>query len=90
MVKLAITKKRQVGARSEALRCFRRCSGGASDIGAFETYESSHGYEINLVLADGSRINLVHHGARSIISEDAKTLGSFLEVPVWDASGFKN
>jgi hypothetical protein len=45
-------------------------------------------YEINLVLTDGSRLNLVDHSIQSVIREDAQTLGAFLDVPVWDASSF--
>jgi hypothetical protein len=47
-----------------------------------------HSYEINLVLEDGSRLNLVDHSKQRIIRDDAQTLGEFLQVPVWDASGF--
>lgn len=48
--------------------------------------ESKFSYEVNLVLADSNRINLVDHSRRSVIREDAQTLGRFLDVPVWDAS----
>jgi hypothetical protein len=50
--------------------------------------ESLLSYEINLVLANGSRLNLVDHSIQSVIREDAQTLGAFLDVPVWDASSF--
>ncbi len=46
-------------------------------------------YEINLVLADGSRLHLVDHGKLAAIREDAATIGEFLGVPVWDASDFE-
>lgn len=52
--------------------------------------ESVTSYEINLVLADASRLNLVDHSRKSVILEDAQVLGKFLDVPVWDASGFRN
>lgn len=50
--------------------------------------EATSSYEINLVLADSSRVNLVDHSSKSVIREDAQTLGKFLDVPVWDASNF--
>lgn len=50
--------------------------------------ESLVSYEVNLVMADGSRLNLVDHSSQSVIREDAQTLGAFLDVPVWDASSF--
>jgi hypothetical protein len=43
-------------------------------------------YELNLVLADGSRRNVVNHGNRSVIRDDASTIAELLEVPLWDAS----
>jgi len=43
-------------------------------------------YEINLVLADGSRINVIDHGKHVVVMEDAKTLATALGVPLWDAS----
>jgi len=44
--------------------------------------------EVNLVLADGNRMNLVDHSNQSAIREDAQALSAFLDLPVWDASGF--
>ncbi|RWX50781.1 hypothetical protein VU01_12641, partial [Candidatus Electrothrix marina] len=46
-------------------------------------------YEINLVLQDGSRINVVDHGKKNRIREDAHALAEFLGKPLWDASGMK-
>lgn len=51
------------------------CSGNKS---------SYYSYELNLVLKDGRRINVVDHGSRNKIREDAKTLSEFLKKPVWD------
>lgn len=42
-------------------------------------------YEINLVLDDGQRLNVVDHGTLSRIRKDAKELAEFLNVPLWDA-----
>lgn len=54
-----------------------------------EKSSSYYSYEINLVLKDGSRINVVDHGKKSKIQEDAKALAEFLDKPLWDASGMK-
>jgi hypothetical protein len=43
-------------------------------------------YELNLVLKDGSRMNVVDHGNPLKLREDANLLAEFLDVPVWDAS----
>ncbi len=47
---------------------------------------SYHSYEINLVLNDGSRINVVDHGKIEQIRKDAAKLSQFLRKPVWDAT----
>ncbi|WP_405224590.1 hypothetical protein [Dokdonia sp. Asnod1-B02] len=41
-------------------------------------------YEINLVFEDGTRYNVVDHGHRKSIEQDAVALGDFLGVPVWN------
>ncbi len=46
---------------------------------------SFYSYEINLVLHDGQRINVVDHGNIKKIREDITTLANFLGLPVWDA-----
>lgn len=44
-------------------------------------------YELNLVLRDGTRINVVDHGNIRRLRRDAQELAEFLGgVPVWDAS----
>jgi len=43
-------------------------------------------YELNLVLDDGSRVNVVDHGNIEKLRADAGSLAAFLEVPVWDAA----
>jgi len=42
-------------------------------------------YELNLVLDDASRINIVDHGNLKLIRSDAEKLAGFLNVPIWDA-----
>ena len=39
-------------------------------------------YELNLVLADGERVNLVDHAKNKVLQGEAATLGRFLDVPV--------
>ena len=51
---------------------------------------SYYSYELNLVLKDGKRFNVVDHGDKAKIIEDAGTLAEFLGVPVWNAIGEKN
>ena len=47
---------------------------------------SYYSYELNLVLDDGSRLNVVDHGNVARLREDARVLSEFLEKPVWDAT----
>jgi hypothetical protein len=47
---------------------------------------SYYSYELNLVLHDGRRVNVVDHGKHSQILDEARMLSECLEVPVWDAS----
>lgn len=44
-----------------------------------------YSYEMNLVLQDGQRFNVVDHGHLTRIRNDADSLSRFLDVPVWDA-----
>ncbi|MCI5139081.1 MAG: hypothetical protein D3922_11850 [Candidatus Electrothrix sp. AR1] len=50
---------------------------------------SYYSYEINLVMKDGSRIQVVDHGDKNKVQEDAKALAEFLGKPLWDASEMK-
>ena len=47
---------------------------------------SYHSYELNLILDNASRINVVDHGSLSKLREDANRLAQFLGVPIWDAA----
>ena len=53
-----------------------------------ESHRSSSGrsYELNGVLRNGQRINIVEHGDLKKLQQDSNELASFLEIPVWDAS----
>ena len=42
-------------------------------------------FELNLVLADAQRINVIAHGYLKIVREDADKLARFLGIPIWDA-----
>jgi hypothetical protein len=46
---------------------------------------SHYRYELNLVLKDGKRINVVVRGDRNKLRDEARTLSVFLGKPVWDA-----
>lgn len=46
---------------------------------------SYYSYEMNLVLKDGRRVNVVDHGDVNKLRADAERLGQFLGRPVWDA-----
>lgn len=47
---------------------------------------SYYSYELNLVLDDGSRMNVIDHGNQSQLRDDAHALAAFLDKPVWDAT----
>jgi hypothetical protein len=47
-------------------------------------------YEINLVLRDASRVNVIDHGNLSQILLDAQQISARLRVPIWDVSSFWN
>lgn len=46
---------------------------------------SYYSYELNLVLKNGKRINVVDHGNEGKLRDDADTLAAFLDKPIWDA-----
>lgn len=39
-------------------------------------------YELNLVMSDGKRINVMDHGHKKSIISDAQTLSKFLNIPI--------
>jgi hypothetical protein len=43
-------------------------------------------YELNLVLHDGSRINVMDHGSLQVLRRQASELAAFLRVPLWDGT----
>lgn len=48
---------------------------------------SYYSYEMNLVLKDGSRLNIIDHGSRARIQRDAAKVAAFIGCPVWDGIG---
>ncbi|MBK8975914.1 MAG: hypothetical protein IPM29_08295 [Planctomycetes bacterium] len=44
-------------------------------------------YELNIVRHDASRVNVLAQGHLAWTQVDARNLGRFLDVPVWDESG---
>ena len=42
--------------------------------------------ELNLVLSDGRRVNVLNHSKIGMIKSEAATLGALIGVPVWDAT----
>ena len=47
---------------------------------------SYYSYELNLVLEDATRINVIDHGNLNRIRDDVNKLSQFLNKPVWDAT----
>lgn len=47
---------------------------------------SYNSYELNLILKNGSRLNVIDHGNMRAVKSDAQTLASFLNKPVWDTT----
>lgn len=58
-------------------------SGSSSSSGRSQSYRS---YEINLILRNAGRLNVIDHGNRKKLMEDAEKLASYLGVPVWDGT----
>lgn len=48
---------------------------------------SYYSYELNLVLKDGSRQNVIDHGKLEHMRKDATELSTFLGKPVWELTG---
>jgi hypothetical protein len=46
---------------------------------------SYYSFELNLVLKDGTRLNVVDHGNINSLRKDARQLADFLGKPLWDA-----
>ncbi|REE25627.1 hypothetical protein DFQ09_102218 [Winogradskyella pacifica] len=55
-----------------------------SDDGSYKSFE------LNLVLEDASRRNVVDHGNLKAIINDAEMLSEFLNIPIWHASSMNS
>jgi hypothetical protein len=42
-------------------------------------------YQLNLVLKDANRRNVINHGKQNAVEQDAEKLAQFLDVPIWSA-----
>lgn len=42
-------------------------------------------YELNFVLKDGERLDVVCFGKADVLRKDARTLARFMDIPIWDA-----
>lgn len=67
----------------KAIQLLREGVTSTSDNGRRRSYWS---YEVNLVLTDGRRINVMDHGKQASIRHDAEAIGRLLGVPVLDRS----
>lgn len=47
---------------------------------------SYYSYELNLVLRNGERLNVIDHGSKRKLLSDAQVLSKFLDKPIWDAT----
>lgn len=51
---------------------------------------SYYSYELNLILRDGNRVNVIDHGKLDQMRKDAAELSSFLGKPLWDLTDHLN
>ena len=63
-----------------AIQLIRECVAGDSESPSF------YSYELNLVLDDGERRNVIDQGGQGRVVKYAEQLGQFLDVRVWDAT----
>lgn len=69
--------------RIHAIQLISERVSSSSNRGRSTTYKS---HELNLVLDDGTRLNVVDHGCITTIRADAQRLAAFLGKPLWDAT----
>lgn len=55
-------------------------SGSGSNSSSFTSYE------LNLVLKNGERVNVIDHGNRTKLIEDAQLISKFIDVPIWNVT----
>lgn len=44
-------------------------------------------YELNFILDDLKRVNIMRHGGKAVLRRDAEKLAEFMGKPLWDAAG---
>jgi len=58
-----------------------------------ETIEDDDGdyksFELNIVIDDATRLNVIDHGNLTKVIDDAKILSEFLDIPIWHAESNK-
>jgi hypothetical protein len=69
------------------MRCLERARFG--EVHAVQLISSGRNsrfrsYELNLVLRDGQRMNVIHHGSLKVIREDAERVAALLDKHLWD------
>ena len=69
--------------RIHALQLISERVSSSNSQGRSSSYKS---HELNLVLNDGTRLNVVDHGCVTTIRADARRLAAFLGKPLWDAT----
>ena len=69
-----------------AIQLFKKGYKVTSQIGCFKPF---YYFEMNLVLNNCTRINIVDHGSLVDIRKDAGLLAFYLNVPVWDAINYE-
>jgi len=62
----------------------RMSGSGTTSTGGYSS-GSYMSYEINLILKDASRVNVIDHGDLGQIMIDVEQLSKFLNVPIWNA-----
>jgi hypothetical protein len=78
----SISKKFAFFEQIHALQLISETCQSSSSSTSNRSFES---YELNLVLKNGQRINVVDHGNKQTLRKDATTLAQFLDKPIWDA-----
>jgi hypothetical protein len=66
-----------------ALQIISKQVKSSSSRGSFRYYFN---YELNLVLKNSTRINVVYHGDKGKMLKESAKLAKFLDKPLWDAS----
>ena len=66
-----------------AIQVIQEFVGGSTD-GDGGRSNSYYSYEVNLVMADGKRVNVLDHGSKKAIDEHSEAIAALFDVPLWD------